>query len=114
MKREHSAVVFYKWRWPLSPRPSKGIAVDKQANDDVVHLCGVREADGLADQVFDARPYGQMLALDLLRVPLAWTGLPCKSPYARSIFMLRGVPAPGTWQFYRNVAFSRVCASVRH
>ena len=30
--------------------PSKGIAVDKQANDDVVHLHGFREADGLTDQ----------------------------------------------------------------
>src|SRR2546430_15419245 len=31
-------VVFQKWRWPCLHRPSKGIAVDKQANDDVVHL----------------------------------------------------------------------------
>ena len=32
-------VVFQKWRWSLSYCPSKSIAVDKQANDDVVHLC---------------------------------------------------------------------------
>jgi len=31
-------VVFQKWRWPCLHRPSEGIAVDKQANDDVVHL----------------------------------------------------------------------------
>jgi hypothetical protein len=31
-------VVFQKWRWSLSYCPSKGIAVHKQAKDDVVHL----------------------------------------------------------------------------
>jgi hypothetical protein len=30
--------VFQKWRWPCLHCPSKGIAVDEQANDDVVHL----------------------------------------------------------------------------
>jgi hypothetical protein len=30
-------VVFQKWRWPCLHCPSKGIAVDKQANDDVMH-----------------------------------------------------------------------------
>jgi hypothetical protein len=34
----HASVVFQKWRWPFLYWPSKGIAVDKQANDDVVHL----------------------------------------------------------------------------
>ncbi len=43
-------VVFQKWRWPLLHCPSKGIAVHKQANDKIVHLCSFREADGLADQ----------------------------------------------------------------
>ncbi len=52
--------------------PSKGISVDKQANDDVVHLCGFREANGLTDQAFNARPQGQVRALDLLRVSFAW------------------------------------------
>ena len=42
-------VVFQKWRWPLLYYPSKGISVDKQANDDVVHLYRFREADGLTD-----------------------------------------------------------------
>jgi hypothetical protein len=48
-------VVFQKWRWPCLHCPSKGIAVDKQANDDIVHLCRFRKADGLADQAFNAR-----------------------------------------------------------
>src|SRR6266700_555876 len=43
-------VVIQKWRWPCLHRPSKGIAVDKQANDKVVHLCRFRKADGLANQ----------------------------------------------------------------
>ena len=46
--------VFQKWRWSLSYCPSKGIAVHKQANDDVVHLRRFREADRLTDQAFNA------------------------------------------------------------
>src|SRR6266699_1470983 len=49
-------VVFQKWRWSLSYCPSKSIAVDKQADDEVVHLYRFREADRLADQAFDPRP----------------------------------------------------------
>src|SRR5205823_3538910 len=45
----HSWVVFQKWRWPCLHRPSKGIAVDKQANHNVMHLRSFREADRLAD-----------------------------------------------------------------
>src|SRR5438093_9012674 len=37
-------VVFQKWRWPCLYRPFKGIAVDEQANDDIVHLCRFRKA----------------------------------------------------------------------
>ena len=51
-----SLVVFQKWRWPFLYRPSKGIAVDKQADNDVVHLGRFRKADGLADQAFNACP----------------------------------------------------------
>lgn len=40
-----------------------------------MHLRRFREADRLADQAFNARPYGQMLALDLLRIAFAWAGL---------------------------------------
>src|SRR5262245_49153196 len=35
--RHQGQVVFQKWRWSCLHRPSKGIAVDKQANDDLVH-----------------------------------------------------------------------------
>ena len=48
-------VVFQKWRWPCLHRPSKGIAIDKQADHDVMHLRGFREADRLAHQAFNAR-----------------------------------------------------------
>src|SRR5262244_2574050 len=48
-------VVFQKWRWPCLHCPSEGIAVDKQANDDVMHLGRFRKADGLAGQAFYAR-----------------------------------------------------------
>src|SRR6266849_6146122 len=57
-------VVFQKWRWPLLYRPSKSIAVDKQANDDIVHLRRFREADRLADEAFDARPEREIAAPD--------------------------------------------------
>ena len=50
--------------------PSKGISIHKQANDDVVHFGGFREADRLANQAF-IRVRNQMLALDFLGVPFA-------------------------------------------
>ena len=53
-------VVFQKWRCFLSHCPSKGIAVDKQANDDVVHPYRFRKADGLAHQALNARPERQI------------------------------------------------------
>ena len=34
-------------------KQSKGIPIDEQANDNVVHLDRLREADRLADQAFD-------------------------------------------------------------
>ena len=64
-------VVFQKWRWPFSHCPSKGVAIDKQANDDVVHLHRFRETDRLADEALNARPQGEMLALDFLGVTFA-------------------------------------------
>src|SRR5215471_20636818 len=66
-------VVFQKWRWPFLHRPSKGRAVDKQANHAIMHLRGFREADRLANHAFDACPQCQVLALDLLGVPFART-----------------------------------------
>src|SRR6266850_6819809 len=59
------------WRWPLLYHPSKGVSVDKQAHDNIVDLLGFGEADRFTDQAFDARPQGQMLALDVLRVMFA-------------------------------------------
>ena len=64
--------MFQKWRWPCSHGPPKGRAVDKQAKDDSVHLGRFRKADRLADQAFKACSYGQMFALDFLRVAFAW------------------------------------------
>lgn len=51
--------------------PPKGIAVHKQADHEVVHLRRFREANGLANQTFDACPQRQMFALDFLRVAFA-------------------------------------------
>jgi hypothetical protein len=34
-------------------KQSKGVPIDEQANDDVVHLDRFREADRLTDQTFD-------------------------------------------------------------
>src|SRR5439155_18854126 len=72
MRHERQRVVFQKWRWSLSYCPSKSIAVDKQADDEVVHLYRFREADCLSDQAFDPRPKRQMLTLDLLGILFAW------------------------------------------
>jgi hypothetical protein len=52
-------------------RPSKGISIDKQADDEVMHLRRFREADGLANQAFDAGSKRQMFAFDFLRVAFA-------------------------------------------
>jgi hypothetical protein len=55
--------------------PSKGISVDKQANDDVVHLCGFREANGLTDQAFNTRPQVRCVRsiFCVFRLPGLWT-----------------------------------------
>jgi len=53
---DQDRVVFQKWRWPWLHCPSKGIAVDKQAQDDIMHLGRFRKADGLAGQAFNTRP----------------------------------------------------------
>ena len=41
-------------------------AIDEQPNDEIVHLDGLREADGLAHQARDPRAPRQMFALQLL------------------------------------------------
>src|SRR6266849_493667 len=37
-------------------KQSKGISIDEQSQDDVMHLYGFRETDRFADQPFDPRP----------------------------------------------------------
>jgi hypothetical protein len=53
---DNDSVVFQKWRCSLSYCPSKGIAVDKQAKNDVVHLRRFGEADRLTNQALHACP----------------------------------------------------------
>ena len=49
----------------------KLIAIDKQPDDDVMHLGRAGKADRLAHQAFDPGAQREVLALDLLRVALA-------------------------------------------
>ena len=55
----------------VSHRQPKFIAVDKQANDDVMHLYRSRKAERLAHQAFNPGAQRQVCPLDLLRVALA-------------------------------------------
>jgi hypothetical protein len=60
----------------VSNRQAKFVAIDKQANDDIVHLHGFGKANGLACQTLDARAQRQMLPFNLLG--LAFTrGVDC-------------------------------------
>jgi hypothetical protein len=43
-------IVFYKEEMAILYYPFKSVLVDKQANDDIVHLHGFREADKLTNQ----------------------------------------------------------------
>ena len=49
----------------------KLIAIDKQSNDDIMHLGRARKANRLTHEAFDPGAQRQVLALDLLRVALA-------------------------------------------
>src|SRR5215468_4567929 len=49
----------------------KLIAIDKQSDDDVMHLGRAGKADRLAHQAFDPGAQREVLALNLLRVALA-------------------------------------------
>ena len=44
------------------------IAVDEQADDEIVHLSGLREADRLAHQALDPCAQREMFAFQLLRI----------------------------------------------
>lgn len=55
----------------MFPCPSIGRAIDAYAQDDIMHLGGVRVAEGLANHAWDPRPSGQRRARDGLRVACA-------------------------------------------
>ena len=55
----------------VSYRQPKLIAIDKQSNDDIMHLGRAGKADCLTHEAFDPGAQCQVLALDLLRVALA-------------------------------------------
>jgi hypothetical protein len=55
----------------VSHRQPKLIAIDKQPDDDVMHLGRAGKADRLAHQAFDPGAQRQVLPLNLLRVALA-------------------------------------------
>ncbi len=48
-------VVEQKWRWPRLHRPSQGLAMDQDTNDDGRHQRRLRVAERRADQAFEAR-----------------------------------------------------------
>ncbi len=50
---------------------TKFIAIDKQANHDVVHLGRLGKADRFARETLDTRAQRQMLPFNLLRVAFA-------------------------------------------
>ena len=53
-RQDGQGVVSLKVEMAILHRPSKGISIDKQADDDVVHLRRFRKADRLPHQAFDA------------------------------------------------------------
>ena len=55
----------------VSYQQSKLIAIDKQPDDDVMHLGRAGKADRLAHQAFDPGAQRQVLPLNVLRVALA-------------------------------------------
>ena len=48
-------VVFYIWILHQNP---KFVAIDKEADDDIMHFLQLGETNGLANQPFDPRPQG--------------------------------------------------------
>ena len=50
----------------------KFVPVDKQTDDNIMHLSRLGKTDRLAHQALDPRAEGQMFALNLLRVPFPW------------------------------------------
>jgi hypothetical protein len=50
-----SRVVFYIWILHQNP---KFVAIDKEADDDIMYFFQLGETNGLANQPFDPRPQG--------------------------------------------------------
>ncbi len=66
---------------------SKLIAIDKQANDKIMHNNRAGKTDSLSCQAFDTRPEGEVFAFDLLRLLFpngmcAWIEMAAISPPA--------------------------------
>ena len=55
----------------VSYRQPKLIAIDKQPDDNIMHLSRAGKTDRLAHQAFDPGAQRQMFPLDLLRIALA-------------------------------------------
>src|SRR6516165_10293242 len=71
-------------------KPEKLIAIDKQANDKVMHKNRAGKTESLSCQAFETRPAGEVLAFDLLRLLLphgrcAWIEMAAISPPALRI-----------------------------
>ena len=68
----NNKVVFQTWILHQNP---EFISIDKEANDNVMHLVEFGEANGLPYQSFNARPQGQVFSFDLLGIGLT-DGMP--------------------------------------
>jgi hypothetical protein len=61
--------------WPLSNGSSKFIPIDEQPNHQIVHAFRLGKANCATNQPLDPRPGIDVLALDFLRVLLAYVML---------------------------------------
>ena len=61
--------------WHLSDGSSKFIPIDEQPNHQIVHLFRLGKAQGATNQPLDPGPEIDVLALDFLRVLLAYVML---------------------------------------
>ena len=75
LKERRKPVVFQTWILHQNP---EFISIDKETNDNVMHLVEFGEANGLPYQSFKARPQGQVFSFDLLGIrftdemPFGW------------------------------------------
>ena len=90
----------------VSHRQPELIAIDKQPNDDVMHLDRAGKADRLAGEPLDPGPQRQMFTLDLLHVPLARMRLGgIEMPRGRTPII--GVIAPNAKRFKQPFALQK-------